>query len=313
MKIIIITFTRKNKIMNRRNFIQKGMATLAVCQISGMAVMPAIASNVGAKSKKRNRLGIQLYSIHKELPKDFTGCLKKLSDIGYTYAEAYGWNGKTFLDKSLKETASIFAGEGMQLIGTHCGTDILPADVETKEWDYWRNSAYLMKEAGGKHLVQSWLPPHPSIDALKRIAEQFNKVGRLCKKESIKFGYHNHYAELQKVEGSVILDILLENTDPSLVFFQMDMGHTVNGGGDILSYMHKYPGRFLSWHASDFKIGKGYTEVGKGDTPYDALFKIAHSYGVESVIVEQETEGDIFQSCKNDFDYMARFSWIKGD
>jgi sugar phosphate isomerase/epimerase len=297
--------------MNRRNFIQKGMAAIAVCQLSGVA-FPVAAVNVDAKSKKRNRLGIQLYSIHKDLPKDFTGSLKKLSSIGYTQAEAYGWNGKTFLDKSLKETSSILAGEGMELTGTHCGTGILPSDIKAGEWDYWRNSAYLMKEAGGKHLVQSWLPEHPSLDALKQIAEQFNKVGELCKKEGIKFGYHNHWAELKKIEERVILDVLLENTDPSLVFFQMDMGHTVNGGGDILAYMRKYPGRFLSWHASDFKIGEGYTEVGKGDTPYEALFKLARSYGVESVIVEQETEGDIFLSCKNDFEYLSRFSWIKG-
>lgn len=295
--------------MDRRSFIQKGMAALAVCQFSSAAFAASVV-NAGAKNKK-HRIGIQLYSIHEDLPKDFAGCLKKLGDMGYTSAEAYGWNGKDFIGKSLKETAAILADAGMQLVGTHCGTDILPADIEAKEWDYWRNSASLMKEVGGKHLVQAWLPSHPSIEALKRIAEQFNKVGGLCKKEGIKFGYHNHYAEFKKVEGSVILDVLLENTDPALVFFQMDMGHTVNGGGDILAYMHKYPKRFLSWHASDFKIGQGYTEVGKGDTPYAAMFKLAASYGVESVIIEQETEGDIFQSCKNDFDYLSRYSWTK--
>ncbi|MDR0713934.1 MAG: sugar phosphate isomerase/epimerase [Bacteroidales bacterium] len=293
--------------MNRRNFIEKGIAAIAVYH----AIARTASATAGHESKAgKRRIGIQLYSIRKSLPKDFSGSLKKLADIGYTSAEAYGWNGKSFLGKSLKETAAMLGDAGMQLTGTHCGTGLLPADVQSKEWDYWRISAHEMNEAGGKHLVQSWLPDK-SLDGLKRLAAQFNTIGELCKKEGIKFGYHNHHAEFAKTEDQVILDVLLRHTDPALVFFQLDLGHAVNGGGDILAYLKKYPGRFLSWHASDFKTGKGYTEVGEGDVPYKELFKQAKSYGVESLIVEQETEGDIYASCKNDFIYLSQYSWTK--
>ena len=107
----------------------------------------------------------------------------------------------------------------------------------------------------------------------------------------------------------MILDVLLRNTDPGLVFFQMDMGHVVNGGGDILNYFQHYPGRFLSWHASDFKKGQGYTEVGQGDVPYDTLFDMAVSYGLEDLTVEQEVGGDIYASCKVDFDFLIKYAW----
>ncbi|MDR2848901.1 MAG: sugar phosphate isomerase/epimerase [Bacteroidales bacterium] len=294
--------------MDRRNFLQKGtMAVLAGC---GMSAIPANAF-AAATAKKGNRIGIQLYSIRESLPKDFQGSVKKLADIGYHYAEAYGWDGKSFMGKSLKETAAILADVGMQLSGTHCGTGLLPTDINNKEWDYWRTSAQEMHAAGGRHLVQSWLPVEKTLDNLKRLAAQFNKIGEICKQGGVKFGYHNHHAEFQQIEGNAILDVLIQNTNPALVFFQMDLGHTVNGGGDVLGYMRKYPKRFLSWHASDFKRGGDYTEVGSGDVPWMELFNIAKSYGLEDLTVEQETGADIYASCKTDFDYLAQFAWTK--
>jgi len=289
--------------MNRRDFIGKSAFMAAACYY-GMNITACAA---GQKSK--NRIGLQLYSVKDHLPGDFRGTLQKVADMGYHYAEAYGYNG-TFIGKSLKETSDVLKELGMELSGTHSGTPLLPPDVQASEWDYWRKGAAEMKEAGGKYLVQSWLPAQ-NIDELKQLAEQFNKVGEICKSSGIRFGYHNHNAEFKEMGGHIILDYLLQNTDPTLVFFQMDMGHVVNGGGDIISYFNKYPGRFVSWHASDFKRGQGYCEVGKGDVPYEEMFKLAAQSGLEDLTVEQETEGDIFASCKNDFDYLIKFPWTK--
>ncbi|GHV51955.1 sugar phosphate isomerase [Bacteroidia bacterium] len=293
--------------MNRREFLNKGVAAAVACYAMGNR--PAGASTVAKWNN--NRIGIQLYSINKTLPGDIRGSLQKLSDMGYAYAEAYGYNGKTFLNKPLKEWSAIFKDAGMKLSGTHCGTPLLPADVNAPEWDYWRKSSEEMKAAGGRHLVQSFLPSDKSLDDVKRIAGQFNKIGAICKKNGVKFGYHNHNSEFKQVGGEVILDVLLQNTDPSLVFFQMDMGHVLNGGGDILDYMRKYPKRFLSWHASDFKKGQGYADVGAGDVPYDELLKQAAAYGLEDLTVEQETGGDIYASCQRNFDFLAQYPWTK--
>ncbi|MDR0843827.1 MAG: sugar phosphate isomerase/epimerase [Tannerella sp.] len=296
--------------MNRRNFIRKSMATAAVCYgLNGISLPAVAAAMPGARNK--NRIGIQLYSIREFLSTDLKGSLQKLSDIGYTFAEAYGYDSNAFLGKSLKELNVLLNEVGMQLSGTHCGTGVLPADVQSKEWDYWRKSVQEMKAAGGRHLVQSFLPANKTLDELKRVAEQFNKIGEICKKGGVRFGYHNHHAELKQVEGQVILDVLLKNTDPGLVFFQMDMGHVVNGGGDILSYIKNYPGRFLSWHASDFKKGGEYTDLGRGDVPYDALFQLAKSYKLEDLTIEHESGEDRFAACKRDFDYLAKYPWTK--
>lgn len=295
--------------MNRRNFIRKSVAVAATACYGLKGTARPVIAGPGAKSK--NRIGIQLYSIHDKLPSDHEGCLKKLSAIGYSCAEAYGFDGNVFLNKRLKEWSRMLNDAGMQLSGTHCGTGMLPADVHTAEWDYWRKSIDEMNAAGGKRLTQSFLPAGKTADEAKRTAEQFNRIGELCKAGGIKFGYHNHHSEFKPVDGEVIYDLLIRNTDPGLVFFQMDLGHVVNGGGDILTYLRNYPGRFLSWHASDFKKGQGYTEVGQGDVPYDALFEQAASYGLEELIVEQETGGDIYASCKKDFDVLSKYPWTK--
>jgi sugar phosphate isomerase/epimerase len=299
--------------MDRRSFISKGFVAAAACYGLNSSLFSAIAANTAnaAVSKNKNRIGIQLYSIREYLPADFTGSLQKLADIGYSHVEAYGVDGDKFLDKTLKETSAIVKDMGMKLTSTHCGTDLLPTDVNAKEWDYWRKTAYSMKEVGAKFLAQPWVPSMKTMDDLKRSAEQFNKVGEICKKNGLKFAFHNHDAEFKKFDGQVIEDFLLKNTDPGLVFFQMDLGHVINGGGDIMEYMRKYPKRFLSWHASDFKKGQGYVELGHGDVPWDELFKIAKSYGLEDLTMEHEEGADRFDICKRNFDFLAKYPWTK--
>ncbi|MDR2423113.1 MAG: sugar phosphate isomerase/epimerase [Prevotellaceae bacterium] len=294
--------------MNRRDFINKSLAAAALCCTAGYT--PALAGRLS--KKKKNRTGIQLYSINRTLPQNISGSLKKLADIGYQYAETYGYNGRESVGKTLKEWAVLLNDTGMKLSGTHCGTPVLPQNINASEWDYWRNSADAMNEAGGGLLVQSFLPSAKSSDEVKRVAEQFNRIGRLCGERGIKFGYHNHYEEFRQMDGKAVLELLLENTDPALVFFQLDLGHAVNGGGDIISYFRKYPKRFRSWHVSDFKKGVGYVEVGKGDVPYDALFDMAAACGLEDLTVEQETDGDIYTSLKHNFDFLAKYKWTRG-
>ncbi|MDR0864040.1 MAG: sugar phosphate isomerase/epimerase [Candidatus Symbiothrix sp.] len=299
--------------MNRRDFINKGIAAVTCVGLNN-SLFSAIAANGAdvASFKKNNRIGIQLYCIREFLPKDYIGSLQKLADIGYSHVEAWGFNGDTFYGKTLKETSDIVKDMGMKLNSTLCGSEMLPADTKTKEWDYWRKTIQAMKDAGGNQLIQGFLPAAgKTLDELKRSAEQFNRIGEICKKDGIFFGYHNHHEEFSQIEGQVILDVLLQNTDPGLVFFQLDLGHAVNGGGDILNYFRKYPKRFRSWHASDFKKGVGYVELGQGDVPYDELFKVVKSSGLKDLTMEHENGEDRFAIMKRNFDYLTKYQWTK--
>jgi sugar phosphate isomerase/epimerase len=292
--------------MNRRNFIKSSAALLAVSSIAGQEMYAA------AVKPNKGRIGLQLYSVKDELPKDFLGTLKKISDIGYSSVELYGFNGEKFLDRSVKEVLGIVKDMGMSISGAHTGSALLPEDMTDPKWDFWKKCSAALKSGGAKWAVQAGFPePHNTLDDLKRIAAHFNRVGEVCKKGGVQFAYHNHHSELGKIDNEVILDFLLRNTDPKFVSFQLDLGHAVNGGGDCLRYMRDFPGRFKLWHASDFDAStRKYVVVGQGSVPYKALFALP-KIDLEQLTVEQETGGDIFVSCKADFDYLKQFKWTK--
>ena len=293
--------------MNRRQFINRSTLLLAAGCFAGQNVFAESMTKLN-----KGRIGIQLYSVKDELDKDFLGTLKKLSDIGYSSVEPYGFRGEKFFNYTMKDLNSIVKDLGMTISGTHTGSGILPEDTNAKEWDFWKKCSASVKSGGGKWAVQAGFPGAKSLDDLKRIAAHFNRVGEVCKKGGVKFAFHNHHAEFAKIDGEIILDFLIKNTNPKLVAFQLDLGHTLNGGGDCLRYLRDYPGRIPLWHASDFDTSiRKYTEVGKGDVPYKEMFELAKSSGLEQLIVEQETEGNIFASCKVDFDYLKQFKWTK--
>ena len=293
--------------MNRRQFINRSAMLLAASSIASQQMFAAAM----AKPNK-GRIGIQLYSVRNDLPKDFEGTLRKLSDMGYSSVEAFGFTGDKFFGLTMKELSDLVKGMGMTVSGSHIWTSATIKDTNPKEWDFWKNTAERMKSGGAKWAVLSSFPKVNTLDDLKLAADYFNQAGKVCKESGVKFAFHNHTEEFKKIDGEVILDFVIKNTDPQLVFFQLDMGHAVNAGVDCIHYLRNFPKRFPLWHASDFDTAsRKYTAVGKGSVPYPALFDLAKSSGLEQLTVEQETEGDIFASCKADFDYLKQFKWTK--
>ena len=270
-----------------------------------------MCTGAAVKSNK-SRIGIQLYSVKDKLPEDFEGTLRKLSDIGYSSVEPYGFAEDDFFGHTMKELSNMVKDMGMTVSGSHIWTGITPKDTDPKEWDFWKSCADRMKSGGAQWAVLSSIPKADTLDDLKYIADYFNHAGKICKEGEVGFAFHNHTEEFHPIEGEVILDFIIKNTDPNLVSFQIDLGHTVNAGADCVRYLRDFPGRFSLWHASDFDTEiRKYTDVGKGSVPYPTLFDLAESSGLEQLTVEQETEGDIFASCKADFDYLKQFKWTK--
>ena len=293
--------------MNRRQFISKSAAALTLAGIAGQDAMASISAK-----PNRGRIGLVLYSVRNELPKDFEGTLKKVSAMGYSAAELFKINDGDFFGHPLKEVRVMLKDLGMSITGTHTGSGVLPEDINAPEWDFWKKISEYVRTVDAKWAIQAGFPGAKSVDDLKRLSAHFNRVGQVCQKNGVKFAYHNHHAELGKIEGEVILEYLIKNTDPKYVFFQMDMGHTVNGGGDCTRYLREFPKRIPLWHASDFDAAnRKYTWLGKGSVPYPALFDLAKSSGLEVLNVEQETLENTLEACKSDFNYLKQFKWTK--
>jgi sugar phosphate isomerase/epimerase len=277
--------------MKRRAFIRSGCAGL----IASMFLPKTTFSNLVPS----HRIGLQLYSVRNEMSKDPISCLNKIAEIGYTHLEAAGYNDGQFYGMSPAEFKQLVEDLGMRLIASHVtfNNDDIAKVLEAH------------REAGITYLVWPWLSQEQrsSLDSYREVAEQCNVIGKMCKDNKMKFGYHNHDFEFHEVDGVVPYDILLKETDPELVCMELDLYWIIYAGKDPMEYFDKYPGRFELWHVKDMS-GDGsreMTEVGSGIIDYEALLGMASVSGMKEFFVEQDTiNGDVFQSIQKSYNYI---------
>ncbi|HPM92871.1 MAG TPA: TIM barrel protein [Bacteroidales bacterium] len=228
-------------------------------------------------------IGLQLYTVRDHISKDLPGTLRAVAKIGYTRLEAAGYNDGKFYGMAPGEFRSLVSGSGMQPVSSHVAF--------SPEQSRHVIDAHL--ELDVPYVVYPWIsmPEIPSADDYLRAAGLFNRLGEACKKDGLRFGYHNHDFEFKKIGDTTGFDILLKNTDPDLVCFEADiywMQYANIVPGDYLS---KYPGRFELWHIKDMDSGTGrtFTEVGEGTIPYGDYFtNFKDISGMKYFFVEQD-------------------------
>ncbi len=234
--------------------------------------------------KKIKSFGLQLYTLRDDLPKDPKGILKQVADFGYKQLE--GYEGELGLWWGMKhpEFKKYLNGLGLKMISSHCDT---AKDLDRK--------AAEAAEVGLKYLISPWVGPQKSVDDYKKIADGFNKAGEICKKNGIRFAYHNHDYSFVKLDGGqYATDIFMEGTDASLVDFEMDMYWVVTAGQDPEAWLKKYPNRFRLCHVKDrSKTAKAdehdaSVDLGTGNIDYAKIIKTASQTGMQYYIVEQE-------------------------
>ena len=200
----------------------------------------------------------------------------------------------------------------MKVLSTHCTLNLSDKQLATGDFTealkWWDECIAAHKAAGVEYIVVPSMRRIETLDGLAPYCRYFNEVGARCKAAGIKFGYHNHSREFEKVEDRVMLDYMLENTDPDKVFFQMDVYWTVMGQASPVDYFTKYPGRFRLLHIKDRR------EVGQsGMVGYDAIFRNAATAGVENIIVEMEgsSYGDVLRSVRECVDYLNEAPFVE--
>ncbi|QEC65817.1 sugar phosphate isomerase/epimerase [Panacibacter ginsenosidivorans] len=302
---------------SRRTFLKKG--TLAV------AGATLFSNEIFAAAKPSTILGIQLYSVRDDMKKDPLGTLKQISAIGYKYVEHAGYGDRKFYGKySATEFKKILDDLGLKMKSGH--TSMGRADWDETKNDFtdkWKNTVEDAATAGQAYVISPWLDEsyRKNIDDLKRFLQVFNKSGELCKKSGMKFGYHNHDFEFsQQFDGKKVFDIILENTDPSLVAQQLDIGNMYHAGGIALDIMKKYPGRFELMHVKDEiktdkagEMGGGYesTILGKGIIPVKEIVDLGKKSGTVHFIIEQESYQGMapVDTVKEDYEIMRKWGY----
>ena len=250
--------------------------------LAGLAAKTGLASPTG-EAKKLKNFGIQLWSVRDDLGKDPKGVLKQLASYGYKQIESFEGAKGMFWGMTNTEFKSYMDELGMKIIASHCDIN---KDFEKKAAD--------AAAIGMKYLICPWKGPQKDIDAFKKFAEEFNQKGEICSRNGIRFAYHNHDYSFVNMNGEMGQDVMMKNTDPKLVDFELDMYWVVAGDQDIITWLNKYPKRFRLCHVKDRKKGAATTEkdasvvVGTGSIDYRKVLKAARKQGMEYYIVEQE-------------------------
>ncbi|MGC4028604.1 MAG: TIM barrel protein [Steroidobacteraceae bacterium] len=241
--------------MNRRALL-RGLTSLAGLAAAGtFGAVPSGGSRGGVQP------GVQLFPVRSLLEKDVSGTLTVLAGIGFTEVEMFGIGG-----------ASIFASDaffGMQpnaFIGLvkKLGMRIPTVHFSGGEAGVPK-AAEIALSLGATHLINPMasifqqrspdglrILPVRDEAQMQRLAEDLNRAGEASRKAGIRFAYHNHHMEFAPLGARRPFDILLAQTDPALVDFELDVGWAVAAGADPASYLERFPTRFVACHLKDY-------------------------------------------------------------
>lgn len=273
-------------------------------------IMITLATLFNSCSKTPEKgVGLQLYSVRDAMQEDPVATVELVGAIGYDYVEAAGYADGMFYGMQPEAFKSLVEDNGMIFRGSHTGQAI----PDSASWEtlmpWWDECIAAHKAAGIEYIVQPFMggSAYQSLESLAAYCDYFNAVGEKCNAEGIRFGYHNHDREFSALEGEVIYDYMLRNTDPEKVMFQMDVYWTEEGGADPLSYFENYPDRFGSIHIKDKE------ELGaSGEIDFPVILDKAMDIGATWFVVEvEEYNYDPIVSVEMSHDYLKEIGFAK--
>jgi sugar phosphate isomerase/epimerase len=268
----------------RRMFLKSTAKHAAVMGLLSAGALDLRANPLGLP------LGCQTWPVRQMIAKDFPGTLKQLAAAGFQNIElcspvGYADSGFADLAKySGTELRKILSDAGVSCISSHFGIDELRKDQPGRiAW---------AKDVGLTQMIVPSLdgPKNPTVDDVKRVADEYNKMGELAAKAGIEQGLHNEDFECSAANGKRTYDLLLELLDPQLVKFQFQVS-TIAQGFDAAEYFTKYPGRFFSMHVQGWSAQtKKIMPVGQGTLDWKKIFTAAKTGGVKNYFVEMNLD-----------------------
>lgn len=271
----------------------------------------AAAASVGAArlfaAHLRMPVGLQLYSVREQLPKDFDGTLHQLRAAGYQVVEAAGYYNKT-----ATEFRHSMDQAGLRCVSTHHTLSQLMTQL-----DQWVDYAHTLgleyivcSSSGGVHRNPS-AKGELTLDDWRYVTGEFNRIGEKVKAAGMTFGVHNHTPEFATEDGVLVYDELLRLTDPKYVVFEMDAGWVYASGHNPVDYLRKAPERFPLMHVKNMLLeadGKRQmTVLGKGQPEFGPIMRAAT--GLKYYFVEQEEfDMDPMEELREDAEYMRKLN-----
>lgn len=225
-------------------------------------------------------LALQLYTVRDETARDFTGTIRRVAEMGYDGVEFAGYGSLT-----AEELRSLLSEVGLHAYSSHVRLDLLEQQLD-------QEIAYC-KQIGSPYLILPWLAPDMrNEEAIRILAPRLNEFGKRCREQGITFGYHNHDFEFAtQSNGKMLLDLLLSQTDPSLVSLELDIYWAAFAGVSPASVLEQYAGRIPIIHLKDMTPDRHFAEVGDGTLNLAQLLPVAEKSGTQVFIVENDAPG----------------------
>jgi len=282
--------------MNRRQFL--GAASAAAL----FSCLPSFATD----EHRLGAIGLQLYTVRDQMAKDFEGSIAKVAATGYKEVEFAGYFGRT-----PQQVRAVLDRHGLTAPSAH-----IPIEDLRSKLPQVLDAAHVI---GHRYIVNPWInkEDRTSLDDWKKIADFFNQTGKKVKAAGLQFAHHNHDFEFKPTDGTVPYDLLLKETDPSLVKLEMDLYWITAAGQDPLKYFNQYPGRYPMLHVKDRPVklahpvyeveGAKFAPVGRGVIDFNRVFADADKGGVKHYYVEQDyTQGSPFEAIKISYEDLRK-------
>ncbi|HLJ90027.1 MAG TPA: sugar phosphate isomerase/epimerase [Candidatus Angelobacter sp.] len=268
--------------ISRREFIRTTSSSAIVAAFLSTTGRTLHASPLGMP------IGCQAWPVRDMIAKDFRGTLKALRAAGFQSIElcspvGYTDSGFSVLAKYKgSELRRILHEEGLTCVSSHFSMEELRKNQDDRiAW---------AKDVGLTQMLVPSLdgPKNPTLDDVKRAADEYNKMGERAAAAGIVQGLHNEDFELSKVEGQRTYNLLFQLLDPKLVKFQFQVS-TISDGYDAAEYFTKYPGRFISMHVQGWsEKTRKIVPVGQGTLDWHRIFTAAKIGGIQNYFVEMD-------------------------
>ena len=270
--------------ISRREFLKYSAAHAAAAGFLSVGALDLLANPLGLP------IGCQTWAVKEMIAKDFPGTLKMLAATGFQAIElcspvGYAEFGFAGLAKYTgTDIRRILADAGVTCVSSHFGIKELRENQQARiDW---------AKDVGLTQMIVPSLdgPKKPTMDDVKRAADEYNRMGELSAKAGIQQGLHNEDFELSMVDGKRTYDLLLNLLDPKLVKFQFQVS-TISQGYDAAEYFARYPGRFFSMHVQGWSAQtKKIMPVGQDTLDWKKIFTAAKTGGIKNYFIEMNLE-----------------------
>jgi sugar phosphate isomerase/epimerase len=253
--------------MRRRAFVH-AMALPLLRPLGGTVLRPG---------EPLKRIGLQLYTVRDLMRADVARTLEQVADAGYREVEFAG-----YFDQTPARIRKLLDSQGLTSPSSH-----LPlADLQ----QHLDRTLELAETIGHRYLVVPSLDEKDrrTLDDYRRVAAALNRAGEAAWKRGLRVGYHNHDFEFDRIDGVLPYDVLLQRTDPALVFFEMDFFWITRGRADPFAYFERHAGRFHLCHIKDMDRRGEMTVVGTGRIDFAALLRRREQAGLRHFFVEHD-------------------------